>query len=139
VAAGPSQQTEANLELAGLLAGVCVEQLVDSGVGGQEGQTVSQFETFVTQRSFIAQGRPAQGSLVDQVQGQARGQRVVTEFSGPIAQQIPTAQAQVLGKQQPQSQEIARDLVGQELAHITLKTLRVDANLPLELAGALGG
>jgi hypothetical protein len=76
---------------------------------------------------------------VDQVQGQARGQRVVTEFSGPIAQQIPTAQAQVLGKQQPQSQEIARDLVGQELAHITLKTLRVDANLPLELAGALGG
>ncbi len=37
VAAGPPQLTQPHLKLAGLLAGVCVEQIVDGAVGGQEG------------------------------------------------------------------------------------------------------
>jgi hypothetical protein len=43
----------------------------------------------------------------------------------------------VLRHQQPQPQEIARDLLGQPLAHVPFQALLVDANLSVILAGAL--
>ena len=57
---------------------------------------------------------------------------------GPAEQQIPGAQAEVLGDEQPQAQGGAADLIGQELSDAALEAAGV-ARLGAALrAGALG-
>jgi len=49
------------------------------------------------------------------LQGQAGGE-VGRRGSGPAGEQIPGSQAQVLGYEQPEADQVAGNLIGQELA-----------------------
>jgi hypothetical protein len=112
VAAGAAQLPPGDLELLGLGHGVRLPEVVDDLIGGQEGQAVGQFQALVAQRAVLAQGRPAQGGFVNQMQGQVGAQRVGLPIARPGAQQVPGTQTQVFGDQQPHPQKTTRDLVG---------------------------
>ena len=56
----------------------------------------------------------------------------------PATEQVPSAQAQVFGQQQPDTDLVAGDLVGQQLAHLPLQTRRIGRLGALVVGGALG-
>jgi hypothetical protein len=137
VTAGSAQLAQRGLELLGLRDGVSFEQIVRRAVGGQEGQAVGQFKTLVPQGTVLAQAGSTQRGFMHQVQGQARGQGALGWIARPGAQQIPSAQAQMFGDQQPQSQEVAGNFIGQKLANLAFQTGGVGLFDALAFSGAL--
>ena len=75
----------------------------------------------MAQGTVGAQTRAAQGRFMDQMQCQSGFQRFVGLCPRPAAEQIPGAQAQVLGHEQPQPQEIAGNLIGQALPDLSFE------------------
>ena len=72
--------------------------------------------------------------FLDQLQGQAR---LDTLWSGdPATDEVPDAQAEEFGGEQPQAEKVARDLVGQELAYATFQAECVAGDGP---GASLGG
>jgi hypothetical protein len=67
-----AQFAQANLELLGLLDGMTLQEIMDSRIGGYEGQAVGQFESFLGKRALMAVGTQTHRRLVDQMQTQAR-------------------------------------------------------------------
>ena len=65
VPAGPAQLAQGDLEPLGLIHGVRRQQIVDSLIGGDKGQAVDQFETFLTERAALAHSGDAQRGLMD--------------------------------------------------------------------------
>jgi hypothetical protein len=55
----------------------------------------------------------------------------------PGAEQVPGAQAQMFGQEQPNADLIARDLVGQQLTDLSLQTFGVGGCGTLLFTGAL--
>lgn len=73
------------------------------------------------------------------MQCQSWSNGAIGQLAGPSAHQIPGAQAQMFGHQQPQAQEVAGDLICQELANLPFHAAIVgelEAGLSL---GALDG
>jgi len=89
-----------------------IEQMVHGRVTDHEGQSVSHFEAPLTERSFVAFARNAEGSLVNQLQGHP-GFYMTGRFAGPVGEQVPGAQAQVFGHKEPGTHEVAGNLVTQ--------------------------
>ena len=58
------------------------------------------------------------------MQGHARPERLAVTLA-PGAKQIPGSQAQMLGCQEPDSDLVARNLVGQQLANFSLEAGRI--------------
>ena len=83
-------------------------------VGGQEGQAIGQLEAALVQAAAGAHAGNAESRLVDQLQGKA-GFDPLGGPARPAAEQVPGPQAEQLGGEQPQPDEIIADLVGQEL------------------------
>jgi len=106
MASGAAQFAQGDLQLLGLLDRVTVQQVVDGQVGGNEGQAVGQLKTFLGERTALAVGAQTHGGFIDQVQSQTRLDPVGRQ-AGPGAQEIPGAQPQVLGQQQPNADLIA--------------------------------
>ena len=52
--------------------GVSGQEVVNGQVGGDEGQAIGQFETFLGEGAPLAVGAQTHGRFVDQVQGQTR-------------------------------------------------------------------
>lgn len=103
-----------------------------------------QAENGVSQReSFLAEGAPgaqvarAERRFVDQLQGQP-GLDGLRAAAGPGAEQVPSAQAQMVGEKQPDTDQVAGDFVGQQLADLTFQALRIGWGRALFLGGALG-
>jgi hypothetical protein len=57
---------------------------------------------------------------VDKLECQARFE-AFAGLAAPAAEQIPSAQSQMFGHQQPQPHEIATDLIGEQLSHAALE------------------
>ena len=121
----------------GLLDGVVVEQFVDGRVGGNEGQTVGEFESFLRERAAPAHRTEAHGRFVDEMEGES-GFEMRARLAGPGAEQIPNAQTQQFGQQEPDADLIAGNLVGQELADLMLQGLGVAGFVAPGALGALG-
>ena len=85
----------------------------------------------------MAYAGDAQSGLVDPLQGQAwlDGRPAL---ACPGADQVPGAQTQMLGRQQPQADHGAADLVGQQLTHAPFDAGRVGRLGPLLPLRALG-
>jgi len=130
---------QADLELESLVDGVGFEQVVEGGVGREPRQAISQLETLMAEGAFGAQGGAAQSGLMDEVQAQARGQEWVGRISGPGAQEVPGAQAQVLSQEEPNAHEEAADLIGQELPDAAFDADGVGGFGANGLGGVLGG
>ena len=139
VAAGPAQFAQGDLELLRLLDGMGGQQVMEGAVGGQPRQAVGQLKALVAQGTVVAQAGPAQRGFMHQMQGQTRGQVAAGGLPRPSSEQIPTAQAQVLGHQQPEAQETTRNLVGQGLAHLAFDAGRIRLGEALAFSGALHG
>lgn len=86
---------------------------------------------------MLAHAGGTQGGFMHQLQGQARldlGAGLTT----PAAQQVPGAQAQMLGQQQPQPDQIAGDLVGQQLTDAAFQAGGIAGFTARAFLGALG-
>lgn len=121
---GKAEFAQGDLELLSFSDGMLREQMVYGYIVAEEGQTVDQFESLLSQRTCLSYAVDAHGCLMDQLQCETR----VYIFSGavgPTTQQIPGAQSHVLGHQKPKSHEAAGDLVGQELPDAAFDTLGV--------------
>ena len=124
VAAGAAQLAEGHFQRLRLFDGVGCKQGVDGLIRGDEGQAVGQLESLLSQAAPPAQTGHAQRGLAHQLQGQARLD-ALRAFSGPAAQQVPRAEAQMLGDEESQAGVRARDLVSQQLADAALEGGRV--------------
>ena len=78
-----------------------------------------------------------QGGLVDGLECQARLD-LCTVLPCPAAQEVPRAQAEVLGHQEPDAHHVAADLVGEALADRALDAPGVGRLLAAALLGPLG-
>jgi hypothetical protein len=136
MAGGEAQLSQGDLEPLRFGSRVLIEQMVDGYVGGDEGETVDQFETLLAQRACLPYAGDAQGGLMDQLQGQSRLD-LLAWLLRPTAEQIPGAQAEVLGHEEPKSHEVAGDLVGQELPHAALNALGIARLEPSAKQGTL--
>ncbi len=74
---------------------------------------------------------------MNQLQGQA-GLDVFGPARTPGAEQVPRAQTQVLGDQQPQSYHVAADFIRQQLAYFAFETARGGGLQLHALFGVLG-
>ena len=137
VVSGSAQLAPGHLQRLSLRHGVGFEQIVDGLIGGDKGQAVGYFEAFLAERTVAAQAAGAQSGLVHQLQGQAWFD-AVTRNSGPATEQIPTAQAEVLGDEQPDPDVVAGDLIGQQLTDLTFQALGVAGFGALFAPSALG-
>ena len=73
------------------------------------------------------------------MQCQSWSNGAIGQLAGPSAHQLPGAQAEVFGHQQKQAQEVARNLISQELANLPFHAAIV-GELELGLfSGALRG
>jgi len=115
VTAGAAEFPQADLKGLGLGDGVSVEHLMDGLIRGDKRQAVGQFEALLAERAIAPDAGRAQGGLVNQLQRQAWGE-VRPGLAAPGLKQVPRAQAQMLGRQKPETDLCARDLVGQQLA-----------------------
>ena len=71
------------------------------------------------------------------MQGQARFHSLSGQ-AGPGAEEIPSAQAQVFGQEQPHTNLIARNFVGQSLADLSFQAFGIGWNRASFFAGTLG-
>jgi len=88
------------------------QQTVNRHVAGHEGQSVGQLESPLTENALLAHTGGTQGSLVDQLECQARLDPSAG-LTAPTAKQIPCSQPQVFGNQKPKAHQVAGDLIGQ--------------------------
>ena len=91
-----------------------IEQMVHSRVTDHKRQSVSHFEALLTQGALVPFAGNAKSGFVDQLECHP-GFYLTGRFAGPAAQQVPGAQAQVFGSQEPDTNQVAGDLVAQEL------------------------
>lgn len=135
--AGTAQFAQRDLQSLGFPDRVGVEQGVDLRVAGDKGQAVGHLEALLTEGAALPQTARTEGGLVHQLQGQA-GFDGAGRGAGPTAEQVPGAQAQMLGEQEPETDLVAGDLVGEQLAHLPFQALGVGRFAPTFAAGALG-
>lgn len=128
---------EHHLNGLGFGQGMGIEQIMDGPITGDKGQTVGHFKTLLAEGALLALPGEAQGGFVDQLQGEARFD-FGGVFAGPSAQQVPGAQAQMFGDEQPDADEIAQDLVAQQLSEGPLDASWVSGFRAPGLFGALG-
>jgi hypothetical protein len=114
MAQGLTELSEHQLDSLSLGDTMGVEQMMHSRVTGHKGQTVSQFEALLTQGALVPFAGNAKSGFVDQLECHP-GIYLTGLFAGPAAQQVPGTQAQVFWHQEPDTHQVAGDLVAQEL------------------------
>ena len=137
MAAGAADLAESKLQALRIGDAMNGEQFVDGDIGGNKGQAIGEFETFLTQGAVAADAVDAEGRFVNQMHGHAWSESIARALT-PGAKQIPGAQAQMLRGQQPDADLIAGDLVGEQLANLPLDACRVTGLGTLFAPGALG-
>jgi hypothetical protein len=85
---------------------------------------------------MLAQTADAERRLVHQMHGHAR-HRAFGPRIAPSAEQIPGSQAQMLRRQEPNSDLVSRNFVGQQLANFSLEAGRIARLKALLTLGAL--
>ena len=137
--AGPAQLAQGHLELLGLGHGMRLEQVVEAAIAGEKGQAVGQFEAVVAQGAVGAQGGTAQGGLMHALEGHPGRQFQERGVLAPLAEQLPGAQAQMLGQEQPDSEQAAADFIGEALADLAFEAERLEAFESPPLAAVVAG
>jgi hypothetical protein len=83
-------------------------------IAGDKREPIGQFKAFLGERAPVAQATRTERGFMDQLQRQS-GLNTGPVPCCPTTEQIPGAQTQVLWNQQPQTDQIAIDLIGQQL------------------------
>ena len=137
VAAGTTQATQGELQFLRLLHGMGLEQIVQAGIGDDKGQAVEEFEALLAEGAGAAKVHHSERGLMHELQGEAGG-KVGGGRPGPGGEQVPGSQAQVLGRQQPEADQIAGNLIRQELADAAFEAVGIDLFPPILAQGAKG-
>ena len=119
------------------LHGMGLEEIVNTLIGSDEGQAVEEFEALWGEGAGSAEGHDSPRGLVHELQGQA-GREVGGGGPGPAGEQIPGSQAQVFGCQPPEADEIAGNLIRQELADAACEAAGVELFAAILADGAEG-
>ncbi len=137
VATGPPEATEGKLKFFCLPDGMRHEQIVNALIRDNKGEAVEEFESFLAERTSGSHMNDSESRFVNQLQshagGQARGRA-----SSPACQQVPGSQAQVFGCQQPEPDQIARNLIGQQLADAALDAEAIEFFAPVFSESSMG-
>jgi len=137
VAASPPQAAEGELKFFGLLDGMGHEEIVNALIGNNKGEAVEEFESFLAERTSGAHVHDSESRFVNQLQSHAGGQ-IRGRGSSPVRQKIPGSQAQVFGRQEPEPDQIARDLIGQQLADAAFDAEMIELFAPVFSEGSMG-
>ena len=111
---------------------------MDALIRSDKREAVQNFKSLLGQATGGAQMQNSQQGFMDQLQGQTRG-KVGRRWASPLLQNIPSTQTQVLGSQKPKTDEVARNLIGQELSDLTFQAGGVGGLEALAFSGALNG
>jgi hypothetical protein len=84
----------------------------------------------------VPQAGGAQSRLVDQLQRQARFD-TIGFLGSPRAEEVPGTQPEQFGGKQPDADQVAHDLVGEELAHTPFDAPRITGDGRLLRLGGL--
>lgn len=112
--------SQGDLKILGLSDGESFEHLMDGLIRGNERQAIGQLETLLTERTIPSDAGGAQGGFVDQLKRQAWVQ-VRGGPTRPGAKQVPCTQPHVFGRQKPETDLRARNLIGQPLTNAALE------------------
>jgi hypothetical protein len=137
MAAGETHFGQGDLEILGLRDGVFVQEFVHSDITGQKGKPIGQFEALLTQGAALADAGGTKGCFMHELQGETRLD-AFGGLSGPALQQVPGSQTEMFGDQEPETDQVAADLVGQELTHAAFDAERIARLGPGACGGALG-
>jgi hypothetical protein len=137
VATGPPEAAEGELKFFGLLDGMGHEQIVNALIGNNKREAVEEFEAFLTERTSGSHVHDSESRFVNQLQSHAGGQ-IRGRRSSPVCQQIPGSQPQVFGRQQPEPNQITRDLIGQQLANAALDAESIELFAPVFSESSMG-
>jgi len=110
---------------------------VDALIRSDKREAVQNFKSLLGQATGGAQMQNSQQGFMDQLQGQTRG-KVGRRWASPLLQNIPSTQTQVLGSQKPKTDEVAGNLIGQQLADAAFDAEMIDCLVPIFSVGAKG-
>lgn len=137
VAAGTAKTPQAELKSFGMFYGMGHEQVMNARIGNHERETVEKFEAFLAERAVRTGVHHSQGGFMNKLHGRAGG-KIGRGGTGPVSQQIPGSQAQVFGGQQPETDEVAGNLIGQQLADAAFDAEAIESFAPVLSQGAKG-
>ena len=110
---------------------------MDALIRSDKREAVQNFKSLLGQATGGAQMQNSQQGFMDQLQGQTRG-KVGRRWASPLLQNIPSTQTQVLGSQKPKTDEVAGNLIGQQLADAAFDAEMIDCLVPIFSVGAKG-
>jgi hypothetical protein len=134
---GETHFGQSDLEILGIGDGMFVQEFVHSDITGQKGKPIGQFEALLAQGAALTDAGGTKGRLMHELQGEPR----LDAFAGlsrPALQQVPGSQAEMFGDQEPETDQVAADLVGQELAQAAFDATRI-ARLGSDACGSALG
>ncbi len=137
VVAGVTEFAEGDLQLVGVGDGMTVEEKVDGDIGSDKGKSIGQLEAALPQAAAFADAGDAEGGFVDQLQSESRFD-AGAGAPGPAAEQVPSAEAEMFGDEQPQADEIAAEAVGEGLANAGFDGGGVARAAPADIFGGMG-
>jgi len=120
-----------------MLDGMGQEQVVNALIRNHKGQAVEEFETFLAEGSGGSKVHDSQSGFVHKLHGHAGG-KIGRGEPGPACQQIPGSQAQVFGSQQPEADQVARNLIRQHLADAAFDAEVIELFAPIFSQGSEG-
>jgi len=129
--------TQRVLERFGLLDRMGIQQIMDALVGSDKWHAVEDLESFLAEAAGGAKMYDSQSCLVHELHAQA-GRKLARGGASPLFQEIPGAQAQVFGSQQPEADEVPGDFIRQQLADASFDADYVDLFAALDFGGAEG-
>ncbi len=124
IARGPADASQGDLQALGFRHGVFGQEGMNGHVTGDEGKSVGQLEAALAEGALLPQPRGTQRRLMDHLQRQA-WLDTSAALPAPTTEQVPSAQPQVFGNQEPEAHEVAGDLVGQDLPYAAFQAERI--------------
>ena len=106
-------------------------------IRGDKRKAVKNFKPLLGQATGGAQMQYSQQGFMNQLKRETGGE-VGRRGAGPLFQNIPSAQAQMFGSQKPKTDEIARNLIGQQLADAAFDAEMTDCLAPIFSVSAKG-
>lgn len=90
-------------------------------IAGDKREPIGQFKAFLGERARVAQATATERGLMDQLQPES-GLDTSPVLRCPATEQVPGPQAQVFWNEQPQTDQVATDLIGQQLTDTAFNT-----------------
>ena len=111
------------------------QQFVDGHVGGEKGEATGKLESTLAERTTGADAGHAESGFIDQLQRQP-WLDVLPAPPRPATEEIPSTQAEQLGDEQPEADQVTGNFIGQALANAAFQALGIRRHrLDSDLAG----